>query len=74
MFKCILRFLIDIVIALIVILAILFGTKTNVSLITTNVPNYNLNLQTPNVVTEEIVAADMINDVDEVIGIEETVK
>lgn len=72
MFKFIFRFIADVIIAFIVALAILFGTKSNISFITSDTPKYDFNIVTPNVTETEVIAADMTDDVDEAVSEEVT--
>ena len=70
--KFILRFVIDAVIAGLVILAVMYGTKSNLTVVTSDTPNYNFNVKTPNVTDTDVVAADMVQDVEEVVEAQET--
>lgn len=70
--KFILRFIIDAVIAGLVILAVMYSTKSNLTVVTSDTPNYDFNVQTPNVTDTDVVAADMVQDVEEVVEAQET--
>jgi len=70
--KFILRFVIDAVIAGLVILAVMYGTKSNLTVVTSDIPNYDFNVQTPNVTDTDVVAADMVQDIEEVVEAQET--
>ena len=70
--KFILRFVIDAVIAGLVILAVMYGTKSNLTVVTSDTPNYDFNVQTPNVTDTDVVAADMVQDIEEVVEVQET--
>jgi len=69
--KFIFRFVIDAVVAGLVILAVMYGTKSNLTVVTTDTPNYDFNVQTPNVTDTDVVAADMVQDVEEVVEAQE---
>lgn len=69
--KFILRFVIDAVVAGLVILAVMYSTKSNLTVVTSDTPNYDFNVQTPNVTDTDVVAADMVQDVEEVVEAQE---
>ena len=70
--KFILRFVIDAVVAGLVILAVMYSTKSNLTVVTSDTPNYDFNVQTPNVTDTDVVAADMVQNVEEVVEAQET--
>ena len=69
--KFIFRFVIDAVVAGLVILAVMYSTKSNLTVVTSDTPNYDFNVQTPNVTDTDVVAADMVQDVEKVVEAQE---